>query len=65
MVDLYRRKILAMIYQMAREDPPLVMKVIEDLKKSGEIEPDDLQHVEHIAQKWIKIAQENLRKKQR
>jgi hypothetical protein len=65
MVDLYRRKILAMIYQMAQEDPPLVMKVIEDLKKSGEIEPDDLQHVERIAQKWIKIAQENLRKKQR
>ncbi|MES2356555.1 MAG: hypothetical protein V4568_19575 [Pseudomonadota bacterium] len=63
MVDLYRRKISAMIYQMAQEDPPLILKVIEELKKSGEIEPDDLLHIERIAQKWIRIAQENQRKK--
>jgi hypothetical protein len=48
-----------MAYQLAREDPELVLEFIEKLKKSGEIEPDELEHIEQVARKWVTIAQEN------
>jgi hypothetical protein len=59
MVDLYRRKIAAMVMTLAREDPHLVKEMIAKLKERGEIEPGDLAYLERIADKWIKIARDN------
>jgi hypothetical protein len=65
MVDRYRRKIAAMVIQLARDDPNLVTEVIQKLRRSGEIEADDLRYLERIANRWIRIAEENLRKARR
>jgi hypothetical protein len=50
---------------MARDDPQLVLEVIRKLKQSGEIEADELAHVERIARQSVKIAQDNLKKARR
>ena len=65
MVNIYRKKFAGMAYQLAREDPELVLEFIEKLKKSGEIEPDELQHIGRIARKWVRINQENREKGRR
>ncbi len=65
MVDRYRKKIAAMVIQLAKDDPKFVTEMIQKLKRSGEIEADDLRYLERIADKWIKIAEQNLQKAQR
>ncbi len=65
MVDRYRKKIAAMVIQLAKDDPKFVMEMIQKLKRSGEIEADDLRYLERIADRWIKIAEENLQKARR
>lgn len=65
MIDLHRRRVSALIIEMARDDPNLVLEVIKKLKRSGEIEADELVHVERIARQWIRIARNNLKKAQR
>ena len=65
MVDRYRKKIAAMVIQLAKDDPKFVKAVIRKLKRSGEIEADDLRYLERIAEKWIRIAEENLQKARR
>lgn len=65
MVDRYRRKIVAMVIQLAKDDPKFVTEVIQKLRRSGEIEADDLRYLERIAERWIRIADENLRKARR
>ena len=65
MVDRYRKKIAAMVIQLAKDDPKFVKEMIQKLKRSGEIEVDDLRYLERIADRWIKIAEENLRKTRR
>jgi hypothetical protein len=65
MVDRYRKKIVAMVIQLAKDDPKFVKEMIQKLKQSGEIEADDLRYLERIADKWIKIAEENLQKARR
>ena len=65
MVDRYRKKIAAMVIQLAKDDPKFVKEMIQKLKRSGEIEADDLRYLERIADRWIKIAEENLRKARR
>jgi len=65
MVDRYRKKIAAMVIQLAKDDPKFVTEVIQKLKRSGEIEADDLGYLERIAARWIRIADENLRKARR
>ena len=62
MVDRYRKKIAAMVIQLAKDDPKFVTEMIQKLKRSGEIEADDLRYLERIADKWIRIAEENLQK---
>jgi hypothetical protein len=62
MIDLYRKRVSALVYQAAIDDPVLVLEMIAQLRRSGEIEPDDLIHIERIAHKWIKISQDNLKK---
>lgn len=62
MVDLYRKRIAAMVIRLAKEDPELVIEVVKKLKEAGEISGDDLRYLEKIASKWIKIAEENRRK---
>ena len=65
MIDRYRKKIAAMVIQLAKDDPKFVKEMIQKLKRSGEIEADDLRYLERIADKWIRIAEENLRKGRR
>ena len=65
MVDRYRKKIAAMVIQLAKDDPKFVKEMIHKLKRSGEIEVDDLRYLERIANKWIRIAEENLQKARR
>jgi len=65
MIDRYRKRIAAMVIQLAKDDPKLVKAVIRKLKRSGEIEADDLRYLERIADRWIRIAEENLRKGRR
>ena len=65
MVDRYRKKIAAMVIQLAKDDPQLVKEMILKLKQSGEIGAHDLCYLERIADKWIEITEENLRKARR
>ena len=65
MVDRYRKKIAAMVIQLAKDDPKFVTEMIQKLRRSGEIEADDLCYLERIADRWIKIAEENLQKARR
>jgi hypothetical protein len=65
MVDRYRRKIAAMVIQLAKDDPKFVKEMIQTLKRSGEIEVDDLRYLERIADKWIAITERNLQKARR
>ncbi len=61
----YRRRIAALVVQLARDDPQVVKEVIARLRKSGEIEPDDLVYLDEIADRWIRIAVENRQKGRR
>ena len=65
MVDRYRRKIVAMVIQLAKDDPKFVTEVIQKLRRSGEIEADDLRYLERIADRWIAITEKNLQKARR
>ena len=65
MVDRYRKKIAAMVIQMAKDDPQLVKEVILKLRRKGEIEADDLRYLERIADNWIDITETNLQKARR
>ena len=65
MVDRYRKKFAAMVIQLAKDDPQFVKAMIQKLKRSGEIEADDLYYLERIADRWIKIAEENLQRARR
>jgi len=62
MVDRYRKKIASMVIQLAKDDPKFVTEMIQKLRRSGEIEADDLRYLERIADRWIKIAEENFQK---
>ena len=65
MVDRYRKKIVSMVIQLAKDDPEFVKAMIRKLKRAGEIEADDLCYLERIADRWIRIAEGNLRKARR
>ena len=65
MVDRYRKKIAAMVIQLAKDDPEFVKAMIQKLKRSGEIEADDLGYLERIADRWIEITEKNLQKARR
>ena len=58
-VDLYRRRIAATVVELAREDPFLVKEVIARLRAAGEIEADDLVYLDRIADRWMRIAEDN------
>lgn len=59
LTSLYRNRITALAIELARDDPLLVKEVIARLRQSGEIEPDDLVYLDRIADRWIRIAEEN------
>ena len=59
LTSLYRNRIAALAIELARDDPLLVKEVIARLRQSGEIEPDDLVYLDRIADRWIRIAEEN------
>jgi hypothetical protein len=65
LTSLYRKRISALAVQLAKDDPPLVKEVIAQLRKSGDIEPDDLVYLDEIADRWIKIAEGNRQKARR
>jgi uncharacterized protein YutE (UPF0331/DUF86 family) len=60
MVDRYRKKIAAMVIQLAKDDPKFVTEMIQKLKRSGEIEADDFSCLERIVDRWIEITEVNL-----
>ena len=62
MIDRYRKKIAAMVIQMAKDDPQLVKEMILKLRRSGEIEAGDLRYLERIADNCIDITEKNLQK---
>jgi hypothetical protein len=45
--------------------PSALTEMIQKLKRSGWIEADDLRYLERIADRWIKIGEEDLRKGRR
>jgi hypothetical protein len=61
----YRKRIAALAIQLARDDPEVVKEVIARLRKAGEIEVDDLVYLDEIADRWIRIAEENRKKGRR
>ncbi|QDL38541.1 hypothetical protein [Rhodoferax sediminis] len=65
LASLYRKRVAAMAIQLAKDDPQLVKAVIARLRKSGEIESDDLVYLDQIADRWIRIARENRQKARR
>ena len=65
LTTLYRKRIAALAIQLAKDDPQVVKEVIARLRKSGEIEPDDLVYLDEIADRWISIAEENRQKGRR
>jgi hypothetical protein len=65
LTSLYRKRISALAIQLAKDDPPLVKEVIARLRKSGDIEPDDLVYLDEIADRWIRIAEENRQRARR
>ena len=62
MTDRAARKAVALALQQAREDPQLVKLLIQQLKASGEIEAGDLDYLERVADKWLRIAADNRNK---
>src|ERR1022692_591150 len=62
MIDRCRKKIAAMVIQLAKDDPKFVKEMNQKLKRSGEIEVDDLRYLERIADRWIAITEKNLQK---
>jgi hypothetical protein len=65
LTSLYRKRIANLAIQLAKDDPLLVKEVIARLRKSGEIESDDLVYLDQIADRWIRIAEENRTKAKR
>jgi len=65
MLGSYRKRISAMAIQLAKDDPQLVKEVIARLRESGDIEADDLVYLDRIADRWIRITQENRARGQR
>ena len=65
LASIYRKRIAALAIQLAKDDPQLVKEVISRLRKTGEIESDDLVYLDRIADRWIRIAQENRQKAHR
>lgn len=65
LTSLYRKRIAALAIQLAKDDPLLVKDVIARLRKSGEIESDDLVYLDQIADRWTRIAEENRTKAKR
>ena len=59
LTSLYRNRIAALANELARDDPLLVEEVIARLRQSGEIERNDLVYLDRIADRWIRIAEEN------
>jgi hypothetical protein len=59
LTSLYRKRIAHLAVQLAKDDPLMVKEVITRLRQSGEIEPDDLVYLDQIADRWIRIAEEN------
>ena len=65
LVSLYRNHVTATAIQLARDDPRLVKTVIAQLRKSGDIEQDDLVYLEQIADNWIKAAEHHRQQERR
>lgn len=65
LVSVYRKRVATMAVQLAIDDPKLVKEVIARLRKSGDIERDDLVYLDRIADNWIRIAEQNRRPKRR
>ena len=65
MVDRYRQRVARTVIELSKDDPQLVKEVIAQLRRKGEIEEGDLAYLERLADRWIRIAQENRQKGRR
>jgi hypothetical protein len=65
MTDREAKRAVARALQLAREDPQLVKLLIKQLKATGEVDAGDLNYLEEVADKWIRIAEENRTKGRR
>ncbi|MBK6973060.1 MAG: hypothetical protein WCF44_03350 [Candidatus Methylophosphatis roskildensis] len=65
MTDREAKRAVARALQLAREDPQLVKQLIKQLKATGEVDAGDLDYLEELADKWIRIAEENRMKGRR
>lgn len=59
MVDADRKKVAALVIALAREDPYLTKEMIAKLRERGDVEVNELDYLDRIADKWIKIARDN------
>jgi hypothetical protein len=57
--SMYCKPMAALAIEFAKDDPLLVKEAIARLRQSGEIERDDLVYLARIADRWIRIAEEN------
>jgi len=60
MVDRYRKRIIRMVIEIAKDDPEFIVLVIAELEASGEIEQGELDYLKRIAKRWKAIAEANL-----
>lgn len=56
------KKIAAYLMQQCRENHERVLELIDALEENGDIEKGELDYYRGLAQKWLKIAEENREK---
>lgn len=61
-IDPHLRRIAATVMEMLRDDPFRLKEVIAHQRAAGAIAPDELVYLEHIADRWIALAEGNARR---
>ena len=58
-ISLYRRRIAATVIQLAKDDPSLVKEGSPRVRGAGEVGADGLVYLDRIADRWMRIAEDN------
>ncbi|MCL4182327.1 MAG: hypothetical protein KJ011_02660 [Burkholderiaceae bacterium] len=61
-IDPHLRRIAATVVKMLRDDPSRLKEVIARQRAAGAIAPDELVYLEHIAERWVALAEANARR---
>ncbi len=59
MTNREAKRIAAHLFKQAQENHELVLQLIDELEASGQIEKGELDYYRRVAQKWLKISEEN------